>query len=380
MKVGTKLIAGFLAVAVIGAIIGVLGIVKTNELSDLASLMYEREMVGAQHVSAANMDMIEATRSVRSAMLAPTQQERTHHLNDMQQRLDRSKAGLAAAAPYFNTPTGKSKLADTIQALEAYEVIAKEMATKLPNDPLPEMGSATQHLFSAGAPAANKLSAQMAQLVERRSASAKNLSEETNAIYANIRTLLIVLTLGGVLAGVALGVLITRSLTRQLGGEPGDVANAANAIASGDLSTHIDTQQAKPGSVVHAMHEMQAALRRIVSTVRESSDSIATGAQQIATGNSDLSQRTETQASNLEETAASMEEISSTVQTSADTARQATQLATSASQAATQGGEVMQQVVQTMEQLTSSPTLAFGHRLRGKEGDSYGATHEKPRA
>ena len=256
-------------------------------------------------------------------MLVATEQERTHHLNDMQQRLDRAKAGLAAAAPYFVTPEGKSKLADTIQALEAYEVIAKEMATKLPNDPLPEMGSATQHLFSAGAPAANKLSAQMTQLVERRSASAKNLSEETNAIYANIRTLLIVLTLGGVLAGVALGVLITRSLTRQLGGEPGDVANAANAIASGDLSTHIDTQQAKPGSVVHAMHEMQAALRRIVSTVRESSDSIATGAQQIATGNSDLSQRTETQASNLEETAASMEEISSTVQTSADTARQA---------------------------------------------------------
>lgn len=67
MKVGTKLIAGFLVVAFIGALIGVLGILKTSELSDLASLMYEREMVGAQHVSASNMDMIEATRSVRSA-------------------------------------------------------------------------------------------------------------------------------------------------------------------------------------------------------------------------------------------------------------------------------------------------------------------------
>ena len=118
MKVGTKLIAGFLAVAVIGAIIGVLCIVKTSELSDLASLMYEREMVGAQQVSAANMDMVEATRSVRSAMLVATEQERTRHLNDMQQRLDRAKAGLAAAAPYFHTPTGKSRLADTIQALE----------------------------------------------------------------------------------------------------------------------------------------------------------------------------------------------------------------------------------------------------------------------
>ena len=51
-------------------------------------------------------------------MLVATEQERTRHLNDMQQRLDGAKAGLAAAAPYFNTPTGKSKLADTIQALE----------------------------------------------------------------------------------------------------------------------------------------------------------------------------------------------------------------------------------------------------------------------
>ena len=354
MTVGTKLIAGFLAVAVIGAIIGVLGIVKTSELSDLASLMYEREMTGGQQIATANMDMIEATRSVRSAMLAPTEQERARHLSDMQQRLDKSKAGLAASGAFFYTPAGKAELAETIRALEAYEVIAKEMAAKLANDPLPELGSATQHLFGAGAPAANKLSAQMNQLVQRKGANAKDLNDATNVIYANIRNLLIALTLAGVLAGVALGALITRSLTRQLGGEPGDVANAANAIASGDLSTHIDTQQAQPGSVVHAMHEMQAALRRIVSTVRESSDSIATGAQQIATGNSDLSHRTETQASNLEETAASMEEISSTVQTSADTARQATQLATSASQAAMQGGEVMQQVVQTMEQINAA--------------------------
>ena len=354
MKVGTKLIAGFLVVAFIGALIGVLGILKTSELSDLASLMYEREMVGAQHVSASNMDMIEATRSVRSAMLAPTLEERNRHLSDMQQRLDRSKSQLLAAEPYFATSAGKAALADTTQALMAYEVIAKEMAAKLANDPLPELSSAAQHLFNAGAPAANKLSTQMSQLVERRNTSAKTLSEETNIIYANIRTLMLVLTVGGVLAGVALGTLITRNLTRQLGGEPADVADAANAIAAGNLSTHIDTQHAQPGSVVHAMHEMQAALRRIVSTVRESSDSIATGAQQIAIGNSDLSQRTETQASNLEETAASMEEISSTVQTSADTARQATQLATSASQAATQGGEVMQQVVQTMEQINAA--------------------------
>ena len=66
MKVGIKLIAGFLAVAVIGAIIGVLCIVKTSELNDLASLMYEREMVGAQQIATGNSDLSQRTETQAS--------------------------------------------------------------------------------------------------------------------------------------------------------------------------------------------------------------------------------------------------------------------------------------------------------------------------
>ncbi|TCP16404.1 methyl-accepting chemotaxis protein [Simplicispira metamorpha] len=354
MKVGSKLIFGFLVVSLIGAVIGVLGILKTSELSDMATVMYEREMIGAQHIARSNLAMVEATRSLRSAMLSGTEPDRNRHLQDMQTRLDESKTELRSAEKTFFTPTGKAQLADTHNALLAYEAIAKDMAATLRSEPLPELTGSTRQLFTVGTPTANKLSALMTTLVERKSANAKALSEETDAIYASTHALLIALTLGGVLAGVAIGTLITRSLTRQLGGEPADVAAVANAIAAGDLSTTIDDSKAQATSVVHAMHEMQASLRQIVSTVRASSDSIATGAQQIATGNSDLSQRTETQASNLEQTAASMEEIASTVQTSADTARQATQLATSASDAATQGGAVMEQVVTTMEEINTA--------------------------
>ena len=32
-------------------------------------------------------------------------------------------------------------------------------------------------------------------------------------------------------------------------------------------------------------------------------------------------------------------------------------------------------LVRYAHRLTSSPPLAFGHRLRGKDGESYGATH-----
>ena len=354
MKVGSKLVLGFLVVSLIGAVIGVLGIVKAGQLSDLASLMYQREMVGSEKIAIANLDMVEATRSLRSALLSDTEQNRSRHLQDMQSRLDKSKEGLVSAQSAFYSPEGLERLENARKALANYDTLAKDMATRLQAEPLPEMGEATRYMFAVGAPTANQLSTRMSELVEFKNANAKQLDQETTSIYQNIRALLIALTLGGLLVGVTIGLLITRGLTRQLGGEPHDVAATANAIASGDLSTTIDDSQAESISVVHAMHEMQASLRQIVSTVRASSDSIATGSQQIATGNSDLSQRTETQASNLEETAASMEEISSTVQTSADTARQATELAINASQVATQGGQVMEQVVVTMEEINTA--------------------------
>ncbi len=109
-----------------------LAYVKTSELSDLASLMYEREMVGAQHVSASNMDMIEATRSVRSAMLAPT----LGRAQPPPERYAAAPGPLQSAAAGRQSgllllrPHGKAVLADTTQALEAYEVIAKEMASQ----------------------------------------------------------------------------------------------------------------------------------------------------------------------------------------------------------------------------------------------------------
>ncbi len=125
---------------------------------------------------------------------------------------------------------------------------------------------------------------------------------------------------------------------------------AANRVRDGDLTVRINDQENDEFTpLLSSLEEMQNALSRIVTTVRQSSDSVATASTQIAQGNSDMSARTESQASALEETAASMEELSSTVRQNADNARQANQLAQSASTVALQGGQVVSQVVDTMK-------------------------------
>ena len=327
MKVSVKLVGGFLIVAVIGGIIGIVGIVKAGHINDMASVMYERETVGLRHAAEANIQLLAAGRSIRSAMLSYTEEDRSE---------------------------GKALVAQTNTAFKAYESATKEVVALLRAESLSDKSGSMAQLSAVVRPLANAVDALMADMVTVKMGNANALSKETNEVYTSIQMLLISLTLGGVLTGIFIGIVLSRGVARQLGGEPQEVAHIATTVASGDLTTKIDLSKSLPGSVMQAMHAMQESLRTTVSTVRKGTDTIATASGQIAAGNQDLSSRTEQQASSLEETAASMEELTSTVKQNADNARQANQLAVSASNVAVKGGAVVAQVVGTMGAINTS--------------------------
>jgi methyl-accepting chemotaxis protein len=134
-----------------------------------------------------------------------------------------------------------------------------------------------------------------------------------------------------------------------------DIMRVANAMSDGDLTQSITS--AYPGAFGQTSSGINTTvntLKKLVSEIKEATESISTDAKQIAEGNSDLSKRTEEQASNLEKTAASMEELSATVKQNADNAKQANQLATAASSVAVKGGAVVAQVVATMSAINDS--------------------------
>ncbi len=153
---------------------------------------------------------------------------------------------------------------------------------------------------------------------------------------------------------LVIGVVITRGLLRQLGGEPGYTSGVTRRIAEGDLGAAIEIRADDRSSMLHGIRAMRDELAKIVDEVRSGTDTIATASSQIAAGNADLSARTEQQASALEETAASMEQLTSTVKQNAENAMQANQLAASACAVAAQGGAVVARVVETMASIDGS--------------------------
>ena len=149
-----------------------------------------------------------------------------------------------------------------------------------------------------------------------------------------------------------LGVVVTRSVLGQLGGDPKVAIDVMAQVAHGDLVASVP--QAKAGSLLDELGRMVKSMGAAVAQVRASSDGITTASAQVAAGSQDLSTRTEQTAANLQEAASSMEEITSTVRHAADSAQQAHQLALSAAEVAQRGGAVISDVVATMDAINSS--------------------------
>jgi methyl-accepting chemotaxis protein len=150
------------------------------------------------------------------------------------------------------------------------------------------------------------------------------------------------------------GLIVTRGLLRQLGGEPGTAAEIANRISAGELATEVGLAKGDRTSLMHSIDKMRGSLHVIVSQVQVGTESISSASEQIARGNEDMSKRTEQQAGALEEVASAMEELTATVRENAGNAQQANLMAKSASEVSVQGGALFERVVTTMRSIDES--------------------------
>ena len=185
-------------------------------------------------------------------------------------------------------------------------------------------------------------------------AAAKQSARLADKVYQLTFKATLALVALALVVGVAMSLMITRSLRSLIGGEPLAAADVARSVASGDLSAPIVVRAGDQSSLMARLHEMQQSLAQGVSSVRQGSQRVAHASGEIAQGNADLSNRTERQAAALEETTAAMEQLGVTLCQNASNAAQADQLAQSASAVAGRGGDAVMRVVQTMRGINES--------------------------
>ena len=181
-------------------------------------------------------------------------------------------------------------------------------------------------------------------------------AEAGQAAADHRKALILIAALTGMalLLGALMAWLFTRSLARQLGGEPAYAAKVVDQMAAGDLAVEIRIRSGDQTSLLHSMQVMEQHMAQTVGQIVVAAHTIDTASAELEQGNQNLSQRTEQQAAALEETSASMEELGTTVHHNAAKAREASQFAASAAEVAIKGGTEVEAVVNTMAAISKS--------------------------
>jgi methyl-accepting chemotaxis protein len=111
--------------------------------------------------------------------------------------------------------------------------------------------------------------AAMRGTLEELAALEEKLSDEevvkARETYANARTMLLSLGALAAVLAVAAGVLVTRSLLKQLGGEPAYAADVLQAVAGGDLSVSVTIRRDDHSSMLYAVRNMIEKLKQVIA-------------------------------------------------------------------------------------------------------------------
>lgn len=163
--------------------------------------------------------------------------------------------------------------------------------------------------------------------------------------------LLLIVSAIALLMGCIVGYIITRSVLRQIGGEPNYAAALVKNISEGDLTVKFDLRENDQTSLVANIQNMVRRLSQIVGDVNSASDALASASEQVSATSQSLSQGASEQAASVEETTSSVEQMSASIEQNTDNARVTDGMASKAAKEAREGGNAVEKTVSAMKSI-----------------------------
>jgi len=257
----------------------------------------------------------------------------------------------------FEILTTKSKLLSNSQSTEWNEYqenreyfrpLVDQMFTSRASD---DWNKANAWLGTKAAPKARQIQAILADMRASQITLSQNdhaaLMENVDFLYSILFFgLFLIVSLGSLLSW-----LISTSITTPLGGEPHDMADLANRIANGDLSTRFD-KNLKAGGLYLSMITMSNNLKQLVSDIQSVLESLATSSNQTLGVANDTSTNITSQNEKLELVATAIEEMTATVNDIAENGSDCARITEESQKITLDGQQNVRNTVATIEELS----------------------------
>jgi methyl-accepting chemotaxis protein len=270
MKIGKKLISAFAIVGAISAAIGYMGIQGMGKIADMAADSYAKETVAITYLKQADLELIHMARAEKNLLLSNSPDEREKYKASIETFKAQVDENLEKGRPLIHTEKGKELLASFDLAWKARQEVEGQIVALAQKDQLAQKRASVELSFGDGRLKADAAEGALAQLVTLKEENAKMVADTSEETYRSSRTFLLMMVIVGVIAGLGMGIFISRSISKPMG----QLAEIAGHISLGDVNQTVDYHS---GDEVGMLAE---SFRKLVSYIR----GVSEGLEKVAVG------------------------------------------------------------------------------------------------
>ena len=355
LSVKIKILLLAVIMLVITCIVAAVGIFSNHQSKQAADDMYNRNLMTTQYLNEASVQLRTMESDVDYLLLQDFTPENQKKLID--DLIAKAKTIQGDADKIKDSDTG-DRAQDSLQKLDgnlADFITSAEGAKSLTTS----QEDKAKLMKSLGG--VKEISARLSELTPDNIQQGKLLFEASNTVYE--RTIKIFLAI--LLAGLVIGVVAARIISKNIADPLEESVGLLNAVADGDLTQELPVELAdrrdEVGEMVASLEKMQGALRAFLKDVHEEAERSVAMVHEVQElvgalndGAQDMSAVTEEMAAGMEETAASTGDAGRGVSVVADEVRKL--------------AEQSQQTAEKIQSLTGRVTSSVSDLSEGANG------------
>jgi len=352
LRIGVKLLSGFITVALIAGMIGLIGITKIRQIDEADSKLYQLMTVPMGDLLHVATGFQRMRVDVLYLLRATSQADREKYARSVKGLRDEIDRAAATFEKTIFTDEGRKMMDEFKKEREVYFTLLD----KLLQHAVANQDREVQAMLDSGqfGKAAGLFNDTINKLVEAKIRNAKQTADENVSTAKGATIMMLTFSIVGVIVAVVLGMIITRMITRPLN----EGVALANSLSAGDLTVKVKVSgKDEIGQLMEALDNMVGKLKGVVGDVMSAADNVASGSQELSATAQQLSQGATEQAASAEEISSSMEEMSSSIKQNADNSSQTEKIAIKSATDAKEGGKAVTETVTAMKEIATKISI-----------------------
>lgn len=346
VKIGTKLLASYILLAILCGVVGIFGISKIKQIDEADTLLYEKILLPIEYTGLITTDF----NRIRVNVVNSSRTTEMVKIEEYKKAIDKYDSQIKEHIELYKktylSDEDKKMFEKFVEDYNSYMSLSEKLFKNI------EAGNVEEAVLLVNTTMKEvgfEVNQEGTELMEYNRNAGKETAENNTMVANAASSLMIAIITISMILAVLIGIVISRSITLPLA----KGVEYADKLANGDLTARLDVNQAdEVGRLADALRTMTDRLREIIQNIVSGADNIAAASMQMSSTSQQMSQGATEQASSAEEVSSSMEEMASNIQQNTDNAQQTEKISIAAS------GNISEVSRTSEESLTSIKTIA----------------------